>query len=66
MVIVNGFQALIIITKHSILDVAAALDPPLHLISKSITFFRQSTGMNSLERSVIAVNYSSHFSAFPN
>ena len=28
-VIVNGFQPLTIITKHSILDVAAALDPPL-------------------------------------
>ena len=28
-VIVNGFQLLITITKHSILDVAADLDPPL-------------------------------------
>ena len=28
-VIVNGFQPLTIITKHCILDVAAALDPPL-------------------------------------
>ena len=28
-IIVNGFQPLIIITKHSILDVAAALNPPL-------------------------------------
>ena len=28
-VIVIGFQSLTIITKHSILDVAAALDPPL-------------------------------------
>ena len=28
-IIVNGFQALTIITKRSILDVAAALDPPL-------------------------------------
>ena len=27
--IVNGFQPLTIITKRSILDVAAALDPPL-------------------------------------
>ena len=26
---VNGFQPLTIITKHSILDVAATLDPPL-------------------------------------
>ena len=29
MIIVNGSHPLIIITKHSILDVAAALDPPL-------------------------------------
>ena len=28
-IIVNGFQPLTIITKHSILVVAAALDPPL-------------------------------------
>ena len=28
-IIVNGFQPLSIITKHSILDVAAALDPSL-------------------------------------
>ena len=28
-IIVNGFQPLTIITKSSILDVAAALDPPL-------------------------------------
>ena len=27
-IIVNGFQPLTIITKHSLLDVAAALDPP--------------------------------------
>ena len=30
-IIVNGFQLLTIITKDSILDVAVALDPPLHL-----------------------------------
>ena len=29
LIIVNGFQPLTIITKHSILDVVAALDPPL-------------------------------------
>ena len=27
-IIVNGFQQLTVITKHTILDVAAALDPP--------------------------------------
>ena len=31
-IIVNGFQSLTIITKHSILDFAAALDPLLLLI----------------------------------
>ena len=33
-IIVNGFQPLTIITKHSILDVAAALDPPLDIETK--------------------------------
>ena len=28
-IIVNSFQPLTIITKHSILDISAALDPPL-------------------------------------
>ena len=31
-IIVNGFQPLTIITKRSILDVAAVLDPPLLII----------------------------------
>ena len=30
-IIVNGWKPLNIITKHSILDVAVALDPPMHL-----------------------------------
>ena len=30
-IIVNGWKPLTIITKHSILDVAAVLDPPLEL-----------------------------------
>ena len=33
-IIVNGFQPLTIITKRSILDVAAVLDPPL-VVKKS-------------------------------
>ena len=33
-IIVNGFQPLTIITKHSILDVAAALDPPLSTLKR--------------------------------
>ena len=31
-IIVNGFQPITIITKRSILDVAAALDPRLHVV----------------------------------
>ena len=31
-IIVNGFQPLTIITKHSILDVAVVLDPPVYKI----------------------------------
>ena len=36
-IIVNGWKPLTIITKHSILDVAAALDPPL----ETVNYFRQ-------------------------
>ena len=32
MIIVNGWKPLTIITKHSILNVAAALDPPLNRV----------------------------------
>ena len=35
-IIVNGFQPLTIITKRSILDVAAVLDPPLSTLEKVI------------------------------
>ena len=31
-IIVNGWKPLTIITKHSILDVAAVLDPPLNVL----------------------------------
>ena len=35
LIIVNGFHALSIITKRSLLDVAAVLDPPLHHLNCS-------------------------------
>ena len=35
-IIVNGFQPLTIITKRSILDVAAVLDPPLQCMINSM------------------------------
>ena len=38
MIIVNGFQPLPLITKCSILDAAAALDPPLNLIREAILY----------------------------
>ena len=31
-ILVNGWKPLTIITKHSLLDIAAALDPPLFII----------------------------------
>ena len=44
-IIVNGFQPLTIITKRSILDLAAALDPPLVLNNcVGISFLRTSGG----------------------
>ena len=45
-IIVNGFQALTIITKCYILDVAAVLDPPLR--SRSQLVFKCSTSMLAL------------------
>ena len=43
-IIVNGFQPLTIITKRSILDVAAALDPPL-----------STNELNTLNGNIIAI-----------
>ena len=40
-IIVNGFQPLSIITKRSILDVAAALDPPMMITWLGVDLFRQ-------------------------
>ena len=39
MIIVNGWKPLTIITKRSILDVAAVLDPPLTFIIQLSTFY---------------------------
>ena len=39
-IIVNGFKPLTIITKHSILDVAVALNPPLVTLILGIEFHR--------------------------
>ena len=37
-IIVNGFQPLTIITKYSILDLAAVLDPPLASVENTVGF----------------------------
>ena len=37
-IIVNGWEPLTIITKHSILDVAAATDPPLKKIWRIVQY----------------------------
>ena len=42
-IIVNGFQPLTIITKGSILDVAAALDPPLERSADVFSFANSNT-----------------------
>ena len=57
-IIANGFQPLTIITKHSILDVAAALDPPLHTSSsvKRLDFRRRGCQFSS--------DRSSHFRCY--
>ena len=49
-IIVNGFQSLTIITKRSILDVAAALDPPLKVACNfiAITLRRGCSPVNLL------------------
>ena len=36
-IIINGWKPLTIITKRSILDVAATLDPPLNMLIMNIT-----------------------------
>ena len=47
-IIVNGFQPLTIITKRSILDVAAALDPPLKFLLIIKVFSKKVLVFNSL------------------
>ena len=50
-VIVSGFQPLFIITKCSILDVAAVRDPPLNIMSNTIFLYLLSM-FNPLQPSV--------------
>ena len=48
-IIVNGFQPLTIITKRSILDGAAALDPPLKIL---IIHLKASNSINLPEKMI--------------
>ena len=50
-IIVNGWKPLFIITKHSILDVAAALDPPL--VCKIISPYVNNQRLSLLTMSVL-------------
>ena len=53
-IIVNDFQPLTIITKHSILDVAAVLDPPL-VLSRSMDTSTEVTLLHSHTFSVLNI-----------
>ena len=44
-IIVNGWKPLTIITKHSILDAAAALDPPLIACHKKYKLSKKRRGL---------------------
>ena len=63
MIIVNGFQPLTIITKHSILDAAAALDPPL-----ICDCLKKEKGVNCMRLTYSISTYHSfnkHYGIFP-
>ena len=47
--IVNGFQQVTIITKHAILDVAEALDPPLNIPSSKAASLSRLIAINLTE-----------------
>ena len=52
-IVVNGFQTLTIITKSSILDFAAALDPPLEAaLHRCSTFYKNTSGGLFLQRCI--------------
>ena len=70
MIIVNSFQLLTIITKHSILDVAAALDPPLCmllfmlLLSKDVVCLLSQVQSNFILSIITKISYF-FISSFP-
>ena len=58
-IIVNGWKPLTIITKRSILDVAAVLDPPLKVVvvCDCLTKFLRSGELSTSERSVTVIKH---------
>ena len=50
-IIVNGWKSSTIITKYSILDVAAALDPPLERTKQQMSWKMNERSEKSLETS---------------
>ena len=63
MIIVNGFQPLTIITKRSILDVPAVLDPPLNVLwdsqdykNKIVRAGSRTAATHNMEHFMIIVN----------
>ena len=48
MTIVKGLKSLTVITKHSILDVTAALDPPLISVTKKVSLWERPCYCNML------------------
>ena len=75
--IVNGFQPLTIITKRSILDIAAALDPPLGIeidqqylsnvsnisdpVEKAIKKYKHNPSISIINKMVSSVKYEASF-----
>ena len=59
-IIVNGVKRLTIITKHSILDVVAALDSPVCMIYRNMDKFIPST-KGSIIKGTFTNNYKNTF-----
>ena len=61
LITVNGFQPLIIITKCSILDIAAGLDPPLMWTLRLSCHFDVTTRTNSTDVVAIVIVFNYNF-----
>ena len=62
MIIVNGWKRLTIITKHSTLDAAAALDPSLFILNRRATLIKfQVLALQFIKRETPAALFSYEF-----